>query len=248
MASSDGFVEAVWRRHTAGLSFRELRRAAQAISAVYVEGRGQRPAAAALASDGKRAAFAAYFGTLHFLAVSEIVAGLGAETIQGGTVLDLGCGTGVAGAAWAVACARDVAVLGVERNAWAVREARWTLGALGVRGRVVRGDAVRPRLPQDCNAVVAAYFANELDEQERDRLWATLARAADHGARLLVVEPVARRSAPWWPRWSERISSLGGRSDEWRRPVELPSPVRELDHAAGLDHSLLKARSLYLGR
>jgi len=243
----DGFLEALWQRHTANLTFREIRRAAQAVSAVYVEGRGERSPAAALASDGKRAAFAAYFGALHLLTVTEVVTQLDAAAGLTGTVVDLGCGTGVAGAAWATAASGVPAVLGVEQNPWAVREARWTLEALGLRGRVARGDATRAPVPADAKAVVAGYFVNEVSDSARSRLLKTLARAAERGARLLVVEPIAKRMAPWWSTWVEAFRDLGGRDDVWRLPVGIGGHLADLDRATGLDHSVLKARSLYVG-
>jgi hypothetical protein len=63
-----------------------------------------------------------------------------------------------------------------------------------------------------------------------------------------VIEPLARRSLPWWSEWSDRFLEASGRADEWRLPVALPEALAELDRAAGLDHRELTGRSLYLGR
>jgi len=38
----------------------------------------------------------------------------------------------------------------------------------------------------------------------------------------------------------------GAREDEWRFAAELPERMRLLDRAAGLDHAVLTARSLWL--
>jgi hypothetical protein len=73
-----------------------------------------------------------------------------------------------------------------------------------------------------------------------------LVDSARRGARVLVVEPIAERSVPWWSEVASAFASAGGRADLWRFEVELPEPLATLDHAAGLDHRELTARSLYL--
>ncbi|MEE8410376.1 MAG: hypothetical protein V3T05_12270, partial [Myxococcota bacterium] len=50
----------------------------------------------------------------------------------------------------------------------------------------------------------------------------------------------------WWDAWATAFRDTGGRSDEWRFSVDLPEALRAIDRAAGLDHSRLKARSLFL--
>ena len=59
---------------------------------------------------GKRAAFALFYGPLHFLTVQAIVIALGAHARPLQMIADLGCGTGVGGAAWALACARPPSI------------------------------------------------------------------------------------------------------------------------------------------
>ena len=66
------------RRHLAELSFPEVRKGLQALSSLYVERRGRLGAGAVFDGAGKRAAFALFFGPLHFLVVREIVAAVGA--------------------------------------------------------------------------------------------------------------------------------------------------------------------------
>src|SRR5262249_52082976 len=73
------WIQALEGRHLASLSFSEVRRAVQALSSLYVERRDRIDAASAFTGAGKRAAFAMYFGPLHFLLVREIVRGLKAE-------------------------------------------------------------------------------------------------------------------------------------------------------------------------
>jgi hypothetical protein len=93
--------------------------------------------------------------------------------------------------------------------------------------------------------VVAAYVLNELRSPQREQLEGRLIEAVKRGVRVLVVEPIARSITPWWNLTAARIEQAGGRSDEWRFPVELPPRLRLLDKAAGLDHRELTARSLY---
>jgi hypothetical protein len=238
------WVAALEKRHLQGLTFAEVRRALQALSSLYVERRERLGTGAALESAGKRAAFALFYGPLHFLLLRRIVRALGAGAPPPARVLDLGCGTGVAGAAWALEAGRSV-VDGVDRSGWAVDETRWTLRRLGVRGEARRADllAVKPR-PDD--AVVAAYSVNELSEPARERLRDGLLAAAGAGSRVLVVEPLARRDRPWWPEWAAAFASRGGREDEWRFREELPPLLAKLDRAAALDHHELTGRTLWL--
>src|SRR5215813_4395319 len=125
----DSFVhwyEALERRHLTNLSFSEVRRAVQALSSLYVERRERIETGSALNGVGKRAAFAMYFGPLHFLVVREIVRALDARIPRDAAILDVGCGTGVAGASWALELGFGFRVIGVDRNGWALQECRWT--------------------------------------------------------------------------------------------------------------------------
>ncbi len=244
----ESFMAALEARHLADLTFPEVRRALQALSSIYVERRGRLPSGAALEGAGKRAAFALFYGPLHFLLVREIVRALGAARAGLGSIVDLGCGTGCAGAGWTMeydACPRPL-LHGIDRSPWAVEEARWTYRTLALRGEARAGEADRARL--GAGGVLAAFTVNELDQDARSRLLARMLHAATDGARLLVVEPIARATTPWWNGWSAAFASAGGRDDEWRFPVDLPPLVRRLDAAAGLDHRELTGRSLWLGR
>jgi SAM-dependent methyltransferase len=241
-----GWLEALDRRHRADLTFAEVRRAVQALSAAYVERRDSLERGGLLRTPGRRAAYALFYGPLHFLLVRHIVRSLGAALPPPRTILDLGCGTGAAGAAWAMEAGCRPLVIGVDRDAWSLGEARRTWADLGVRGRTRRsriGDL--PARPVD--AIVAAFTVNELDDASRGRLLDRLLRGASRSARVLVVEPIARRSLPWWREWSEAFRACGGRPDEWRLAADLPDRLRLLDRAAGLDHREITGRSLWLG-
>ena len=116
---STNWLAALEMRHLAERSFQEVRRSLQALSSLYVERRGRIASGAALEGAGKRAAFALYYGPIHFVLVREIVRSLGAASPAPARVLDLGCGTGVAGAAWAMEAGGRPIVEGVDRSAWA---------------------------------------------------------------------------------------------------------------------------------
>jgi hypothetical protein len=178
--------------------------------------------------------------------VRHIVERLGAADPPPERILDLGCGTGIAGAAWALTSGRRPALEGVDRNGWAVDEARWTYAQLGLRGRAARGELDAAALPGARGAVIAAFTVNELDDTARALLLPRLLESARTGARVIVVEPISRRAVPWWSTWAAAFTSAGGRADEWRFAAALPERLALLDRAAGLDHRELTGRSLYL--
>jgi hypothetical protein len=241
----DRWLTALEARHLADLTPSEAARALRALSSCYVERRARLAAGGALDSAGKRAAFALFYAPLHFLVTREVVRAL--DAARGIVALtDLGCGTGAAGAAWALECdACDV--LGIDRNGWAVAEAQWTYRTLGVTGRALRADLDGVRLqPSGGRAVLAAYAVNELPEAVRAGLLPRLLEAHQRGARILVVEPIARRLAGWWPEWTAAFTAAGGAAAEWRFAVPLPERQRQLGRAAGLDPRELTARSLWL--
>ncbi|MFQ5788862.1 MAG: methyltransferase domain-containing protein [Acidobacteriota bacterium] len=239
------WLGALEERHLARLHFSEVRRAAQALSCTFVERRERIPIGA-LRGAGKRAAFALFYGPLHFLLVRNVVRALEAAAPAPRSILDLGCGTGAAGAAWALEVDGRPAITAVDRSRWAVEETRWTFRQLGLKGRAVAGDVTRASLPGAGGTILAAFTVNELEALTRERLLKRLLAAAHRGARVLIVEPIARRATPWWGGWSEAFERAGGRADDWRFPARLPERLKLLDRAAGLDHRELTARSLWL--
>ena len=234
-------------RHLADLRVPEVTRALRALSSAYVERRHKVASGGTLDSAGKRAAFGLFYGPLHFLTLSHVVRALRVDTPAPASILDLGCGTGVAGAAWALCAGSTPFVNGVDRHPWAVEETRWTYRQLGVRGQAKVADVTRlPPIPKGA-AVVAGYVLNELPADTRGRVEEYLLAAAVNGARVLIVEPIARSVTPWWDAFAARAVAAGGRADEWRFAVELPGLVRLFDKAAGLNHRELTARSLFIG-
>lgn len=244
--NSPDWIETLQNEYLRTLTFRELRTGVVALSRIYVEKRSHLDRGAVFNGAAKRAAFACFYSPLHFMTVSEVVKGLGADAPPPARIMDLGCGLGVASAAWALACMGKPGIVGFEKNPWAVEEARRVLKMLGVRGRVHRKALEEAPLPGRGEAVVAAFTINELETASRKRLLDRLLDAGERGASVLVVEPIARRANLWWSEWSERFLVRSGRDDSWRFPAVLPAPLLALDRASGLDHRELTARSLFL--
>src|SRR5689334_12962078 len=125
------WLEQTERRHLADLTFPQVSAGLRALSSTYVERRTRLDRGAALEGAGKRAAFALFYAPLHFLLVRSIVGALsqavdaarGGEAMHPPALVDLGCGTGAAGAAWASAFAHPPRVLGIDRHPWALDEA-----------------------------------------------------------------------------------------------------------------------------
>jgi hypothetical protein len=239
-------MAALEKRHLADLTFSELSRSLRALSSTYVERRQKIAEGAALSGTGKRAAFALFYGPLHYLLVRHIVEALPGAAGAGPAIVDLGCGTGVAGAAWADACRAAPAIVGIDRHPWALGEAAKTYRELGLSGRTRKGDIAVATLPATRAAIVAAFAMNELTDAARDGLMTRVMERAGRGDRLLIVEPLAGFVSPWWSRWRRRVEDAGGRADEWRFRADLPPIVAKLDRAAGLNHRELTGRSLWL--
>jgi hypothetical protein len=257
LISVDEWIAALIERHTASLTRPEFLKSIRALSARYVERRSTLDERSALDSAGKRAAFAAFYAPLHFLTVQAIAKELGvaasAATPAGriNTIEDLGCGTGVAGAALALARPQSPQLEGIDLHPWAVDEARWNWRTLGLAGSARRGSLeqrlsarVASRAPLDTTAIVCGWSLNELPDSRRTLAIDALLGLATRGARVLVVEPVARKLLPWWDAFAERALSAGGRSDEWQFPPALPAVLADLDEAAGFDREALSARSV----
>ncbi len=175
------FIDELEKRHLADLRFGEVTRALRALSSAYVERRESALAAhKALDGAGKRAAFALYYGPLHFLLVRHIVGEI-AASISPGTVVDLGCGTGVAGAAIALSAMPPPRVLGFDTHPWSLDEARFTYKAFGLQSDVHRTHAAKVRFPKDTSIVVAAFVVNELNENDRTELLKNLIGNRERG-------------------------------------------------------------------
>jgi SAM-dependent methyltransferase len=243
----DPWIADLERRHLAELTFPEVSRALRALSATYVERRQKIGEGAALNGSGKRAAFALFYGPLHYLLVSHIVDQIPGATREVSTLVDLGCGTGASGAAWAAACQRPPRIVGIDLHPWAIAEAAVTHRAFGISATLRRANIATVQFPAERAAILAAFAVNELPDDSRAALLERLLERAKRGDRVLVVEPVAGFVARWWKEWRAAFENAGGRADEWRTPVDLPPIVAKLDRAAGMNHREITGRSLWIG-
>jgi hypothetical protein len=247
------WLAALEQRHMANLTKQEFTRAVRALSARYVERRGQLPDRSPLDSAGKRAAFALFYAPLHFLTAEVALARSGVRTDLT-SVIDLGCGTGVCGAAWARAAeVKTPSITGVDANAWAIEEARWNWRTMGLRGHAVRGDLLTTArgLLRQSNAalattgVIAGWTINELAKTGRDQLLDVLDQLLERGAALVVLEPLARGVAPWWNEWATRLAPRNVHEGDVKAQVDLPAPLDAFSDAAGFRKKELGARVMY---
>ncbi len=254
-AATAAWIEAVVARHTAAYSRPEFLKAVRALSSRYVEARATLSSRSPLDSAGKRAAFAGFYAPLHYLLTHAIVGSLNRASSPA-RVIDLGCGTGVAGLAWARASSPTAMVTGIDLNSWALGELPWNARTLRVTARTRRASLVTsleeevgarpPRTRLDTTGIVCAWSLNELDRPDRDRALTALLDAHRRGASVLVIEPLALTAVPWWAAWQPKVADAGGRTDEWRFPPALPAPLADLDEAAGFRREHLTARSFWL--
>jgi hypothetical protein len=261
------WLTALSARYTRDFDRPQLLKAIRALSARYVQRRSELSERSAVDSAGKRAAFAAFFAPLHFFTTRAIVQGLGADRSAFAprasadkppleTIVDLGCGTGVAGAAWALELDRPAAVHGVDEHPWAVEESAWTWRQLRMSGRATRGDLVqfaerlvtRPgRVDLARTGIVLGWSVNELDRTRRDVLLSSVLKLIDRRCAVLVIEPIATRLTPWFDDWAPAFVAAGGRRDDWQFDIDLPPDLAALDRDAGFVREGLKAKSLWAG-
>jgi hypothetical protein len=246
----DTWLDALQQRHRSAFTTTEFLKSVRALSARYVERRSSLPGRSPVDSAGKRAAFAAFYAPLHLLTTAAIVRELEVDAPR--RIVDLGCGTGVAGAAWALALEPRPPLLAIDSNPWALGEAKWNWRQLGVSGETRRGDLIdacerllAQRASLASTGVIAGWSVNELTDAGRTQLLPYLLEFARIGAAVLVIEPVSRAATPWWPAWERAFTSAGGRSDPWRFDAELPPVLRTLDEAAGFGREELTAKSLW---
>jgi SAM-dependent methyltransferase len=246
-ASFDRWLADAIRRQSPPLSFREIRKGVQALSALYVEGRARGDLARrSVEGRGKRAALATYYAPLHFLAVHHALRSapeaLGPAPRR---LIDLGCGTGATGAALARAFDSAPEVVGIDRSGWALSEAQHTWASFRIRGRARRAElGAAAWSPREADLLALGWVVNELAPSERDGLLSRLRRAAQHGMGLFLAEPLARRTSPWWDQWARELEGLAVRALLVRVEIERPKWIEDLDRASGLDHAVVGARVL----
>ena len=258
-ANANAWMGALLQRHVEPLGRPAFLKAVRALSARYVERRDLLPTRSAVDSAGKRAAFAAFFAPRHFAAVQAAVAlnRMNAWPVE--TIVDLGCGTGAAGAAWATILPGPVLLKGIDVNPWCVSEANWTWRTIGLEGHARRGDIVKTcarmlrmsrRTPLNGTAIVLAWAVNELDAAGRRTLLPLLLDLARRGSSVLVIEPIGRRATPWWDEWAATFGEARGVAEDFHLSVGGEDPPRELGwlgdlhREAGLGFDELGMRSL----
>lgn len=253
----DAWLDALTARHAGTMTRSEFLKAVRALSARYVERRGSLPDRSPLDSAGKRAAFAGFYAPLHFLTTRAIVAALGPGPAAVDSIVDLGCGTGVCGAALAVTAGPAASVTGIDLNHWALDETQRNWRELEVRGRTKRANMVAElttlaqcasdaRRTRRQTALIFGWSLNELDAVNREHALGSIAEMAANGTRVLVIEPVAGRLVPWFTEWSARCQQSGARVNQWRFEEPLPAALAELDREAGFNRDGLTARSVAL--
>jgi hypothetical protein len=249
------WIDEVVNRHASALPRPQFLKAVRALSARYVERRATLTRQSPLDSAGKRAAFAGFFAPLHFLTTQRIAAALGPGPERVDAIVDLGCGTGVTGAAVALDRRAPPPITGIDAVGWALTEARDTWRRLRLDGRGVRANLVpwlrryaRPSVgqPDRRTMFVAGWALNELSGPDRVEAIGSLGDLAKGGVPILVIEPVARSAAPWWDEWARRAADDDGRMDEWRFEEPLPPRLAAIDQEAGFDRDALTARSVAL--
>ncbi|MBX7185701.1 MAG: class I SAM-dependent methyltransferase [Vicinamibacteria bacterium] len=243
------YLEALLERHLKDLKFSEVTRGLRALSAGYVEKREEGGLSRALDGRGKRAAFALYYGSTHFLATQVLVRDLGLGFESGGraTILDLGCGTGVCGAAWAMESHAPTHVVGADRSSFALHEARWTYQALRLKAETSRSITETLGAIRRPEGIVIGWTLNELDDSRRALIAERLAHWVAKGSRLLVIEPVSKRVTAWWDEWVKRLPSTHCSVLENRLRLDLPPKIALLARSAGLGAEGTVVRVLVAG-
>ncbi len=247
------FLTALETRHLANLTRPEFTKAVRALSIRYVERRGQLPTRSPLDSAGKRAAFGLFYAPLHMLTVEAAVAAV-APDARPTHLIDLGCGTGVCSAAWAMSLPTPrPSIDGYDLHPWALDEARWNWRTLGLQGRAVRLDAVTAmertvsgRTSLAGHAIVAGWAVNELEAPARERLHLAVTTAISKGASFLMLEPLARGVAPWWDHWTRTLTPVGVVSGDYKFDVDLPPRLAEFSDGAGFSARTLSARVMWV--
>ena len=175
-------------------------------------------------------------------------------------ITDLGCGTGVCGAAWArlhtdSPQARAPVITGIDTNAWTLDEARWNWRTLGLQGHAVRGDLVggaarllkQPDTTLSHTGVIAGWAINELDQPTRMQLLDVIDTLVARGVSLVILEPLARGVTPWWDDWAARLAPRGVTAGDLKLDTALPQPLAGFSDAAGFRKQELGVRVMHTG-
>jgi hypothetical protein len=91
---------------------------------------------------------------------------------------------------------------------------------------------------------VAGWALNELDGAARRAMRDWAASHLARGGALLVVEPLAGSTVPWWEEWRRALEPAGCVDGSLKVEAPRLEPIERLDRASGLDHRVLGARWL----
>ena len=196
----------------------ELTRALRALSSIYVERRSSSRRGDAIGTAGKRAAFALFYGPLHFSpstgrarsVARRLTAASGASTSRS---VDLGCGTGAAGGGVGARATGARRVEGYDINAWAARRGGMDLpdasacAARHVACRSIGSSCTTRARP----IMIVAYVLNELPGDTRERMRRPAVRGGPQRP-----PPRDRRAAG--ARRGAMVAGLGTRRAGRRRP------------------------------
>ena len=245
--SIDLWLDWLFERHQRDLTFQELRRSVQALSATYVERRKLHAAPRALDGKGKRAAFACFFAPLHFLVVREILAALAArapcEQILRSRLRLAGRrpGLGHEPRDQAHPRRRRHQPLGHRRGRPRICASSACMVARGSaicsrRGcRTVPRESSRPSRSTSSTGPAAVVSGSG---SSRPMLWARRSSSSS---------PSPARSQPrGGPSGKRRSSGRAAEQISGALPRAYPAACSSWNRAAGLDHHELKARSLWL--
>lgn len=242
----DAWIENTVARFSPPLTFREVRKGVQALSSLYVERRKGDLSTRALDGSAKRAALASYYAPLHFLSLWHLMGDWQPHfATPVGRIIDLGCGSGAAGAALARVLPNSPPVVGIDRSGFLLREARHTYRSFGVPASTRRGKipAALPK-PRAGDLWLFAFSLNEFSDADREITRDAIIRAIDADVSLFIIEPLAGPTTPWWKTWRDAFTPFSMHCDTWKHPRARPEWIGRLDRAASLDHRVLGARAI----
>ncbi len=243
----DRWLEETVARLSPPLTFTEIRKGVQAVTEIYGSRSGNpEHAAKAIEGQGKRAALATFFASLHFLTTHHALVMIGEESFGPvRRIYDLGCGSGSVGAAAAQTLGGPVRMIGIDRSGWALDETKQTWRAFGLNGKLQRAElpGTFPKTARG-DLICMGWTLSELSNADRAILLRRTRAAVRRGVPVLILETISQRSSTWWSEWEESLGELGVRSEMIRVPIDRPFWIQDMDKAARLDHQVIGARVL----
>jgi hypothetical protein len=238
----EAWLESLTKRAFETLTFREIRKGAQALVSPGVT-RGP----SALSSAGKRAAMFCYFAPLEFIALHHVCrTALGSLSESPRRVVDLACGCGAGSAAIGRSLSEAPRLIGVDRNRVAVDQARGTWRAFGLDGRLSVGDPVRSLPPSLGPGDVVCHVARPggPDDADERRLVRRIAAAARRGATILLVDVPALAGEARLSVWRKQLGEVRTHAARMRITGERPRFLRDMEKAGRLTQGPLDVAAL----